>query len=256
MRAIANASIDARQVEYLQASPGGLERNDPSGVIVVEELQGRLLALESALQTQINQKVGEADIDNALVSVIKEFQLIGGVEVRRVDPDDDAEYIYTTFEFSTGFGTLNFRSFDLSETFDPYRKVGFLYNFEKFGVDSARIMFQSRDARFPDNQVSIVLIRIPQAVARVAFSVAVASVAADAPLTLSYPAAATNRSVGLRNTANDGVFKYIPLPANSSQIGLTAATFVTDSDLTPADLPVTVYADIEGVRSAPITINP
>jgi hypothetical protein len=257
MRAIANASIDARQVEYLLARPGGLERNDPNGVIVVQELQDRLLALEAALQAQINQKVGEADIDNALVSVIKEFTLTGGVETRRVEPDDGGEYVYTTFEFATGFNSLNFRAFDLSETLDPFRKVGFLYNFEKFGVDSARVMFQSRDARFPDDQVSIALIRIPQRVAaNPAFSLAAVSVAGNTPFVLSYPAAAVDRNIAFRNAANDGAFKYVALPANSTQVPLTAATFVTDSDMVAADLPITVYADIDGTRSQSITVNP
>ena len=260
MRAIANASIDAREVEYLQARPGGLERNDPAGVVVVEELEARVLALEAALQAQINQKVGVIEIDNALIGLVKEFTLTGGVESRQVNPNDGNEYTYTVFEVPTGFGGLNFRAFDLSETLDPFRKVGFLYSFEKFGVDSARVTFQSSETRFPDDTVSIALVRIPQRVtnapATLGFSVIRAGVGENTPVTLTFSPAPAERLISFRSYDNGGVFKNAAVPANTDRLDLTATFFTTDSDITAANLPMVIYADLAGIQSQAITLNP
>jgi hypothetical protein len=123
------------------------------------------------LSVQINDKLDASQLDIAqeakLADLVKEFTLAGGVggvnrtTEERLDPDDGMQYYFTTYEGSTGWGHLKFRGFDLSDTLAPFSRRGDSYVFQRVGVDSFRIMFQSRNGFFPDNRTSIALIRMP-----------------------------------------------------------------------------------------------
>ena len=177
MREVLARSLDATNVPHLLARPS---QEEPSGVVVwseiapiretlntkigVTELEAAINQIEAMmvqLEATIALKIDSTELEQGLVATIKEFPLVGGTAEIRVSTEDGQEYTYTTFEFSTGFGSLAFKSFDLSESLDPYTKGGYSYIFQKFGVDSARVIFESAIGQFPDNRVSVALIRIP-----------------------------------------------------------------------------------------------
>ena len=117
------------------------------------------------IDRELDGKLNTADLEAAqetkLASLVKVFILTGGVTERRNDADDNSPYYFTTFTQSTGWGHLRFRQFDLSETLSPYTKRGYSFTFQRVGVDSFQIIFQSVLAAFPDDLVDVALIRIP-----------------------------------------------------------------------------------------------
>jgi hypothetical protein len=122
----------------------------------------KLTELDKELDGKLNSADLEAAQEAKLAQLVKTFVLTGGVTERRVDPDDDATYFFTTFTQSTGWNHLHFRQFDLSESLAPYTKRGYSFTFQRVDLDSFRIIFQSSVAAFPDDAVDIALIRIPQ----------------------------------------------------------------------------------------------
>ncbi|NEP01248.1 MAG: hypothetical protein F6K58_21835 [Symploca sp. SIO2E9] len=119
----------------------------------------------TTLTTQLDDKVSTSNLanlqDQHYYTHVKSFVLKDGVTEEKEDAESGGIYFFTTFEFSTGFGDLNFRVFDLSDALAPFTQRGYSFVSQRVGVDNVRIMFQHNLAAFPDNKAVVSVIRVP-----------------------------------------------------------------------------------------------
>lgn len=163
---------DGSLIAENQAATDALDGRVTSAETRLDTAEGEITSAQAAItdaQATIVAHSGQLSTLNtttatntaAINSLWKSFTLTGGSVAQRIDTDDNQTYFFTTYEISTGWGHLDFRAFDLSDSVAPFTKQGYNHVFQRFGTDSFRIIFQSRLARFPDNQVQVSLIQQP-----------------------------------------------------------------------------------------------
>lgn len=113
--------------------------------------------LTAQLSGTIDSAALAAAFEAHIASQTKKYKLTTGVTEQRVDTDDGRTYYFTTFEMSSGFGSLDFEVSDLSEAVAPHTKLADSFTFQRVSTDSFRVTFQNAIAAYPDDYAEITL---------------------------------------------------------------------------------------------------